>query len=394
MNSKKMWMVRFLAIVGLALSVELAFVYYNANVNKTGLYSVCSINDFVDCDGVARHYHSQIAGIPLAWWGIAFYLFVLLLSVVDKINSKIATPLRAFKNSQAYLSALGLLSFCFSMGLAAVSLFEIKKLCIFCMMTYFINLAISLVATDFKSGGYVASFKTSFKDFIDGVKQYKVAFAVFMIAAVGFLTYSTVSFKFVSHLKFHRSIMKYTKAKNNKYAIKGNVLGNPNGDVKLVLISDYVCPMCRINNMIVHDIIRNYENVEVLHKNYPLDKECQKGLVAQIHPGACMLSKIAIAAKNQGHYWDTASKLYDIKSVKTQKILTLANEIGMDYKKLWYDSLSKETEAILEDDIKYCNKVGVNATPTMLVNGEKIVGIKTPKDLVEILEKHGAKKIR
>jgi predicted DsbA family dithiol-disulfide isomerase len=86
--------------------------------------------------------------------------------------------------------------------------------------------------------------------------------------------------------------------------------------------------------------------------------------------------------------------LYDIKSVKTQKILTLANEIGMDYKKLWYDSLSKETEAILEDDIKYCNKVGVNATPTMLVNGEKIVGIKTPKDLVEILEKHGAKKIR
>lgn len=392
MGSKKFWVIRFLALLGLALSIELAVVYYNANVSKTGLYSICSINDYVDCDGVAKHYHSQMAGIPLAWWGIAFYLFVLLMTVVDKINSWIATPLRAFKNTPAYLSALCLMSFCFSMGLAAVSIIEIKKICIFCFMTYFINLIMSLVATDFKAGGYIESFKISFKDFIDGVKQYKIAFSIFMILAVGFLTYSTVSFKFVSHLQFYRSVMKYSKAKTNKYAIKGNTLGVENGEVKLYMITDYVCPMCRINNMIVHDVIREYGNVEVIHRNYPLDKECQKGMASQIHPGACLLSKIAIASKKQGHYWDMASKLYDMKGVNTKEILRAAQDVGINHKQLWYDALSPETAEILQKDIDFCQSKKVNATPSMVINDKLIVGLKNPENLREILEENGAKK--
>lgn len=389
---QKQWIIFVLALIGLGLSIELAVVYFNANMSKTALPSVCAINDFVDCDAVARSYHSQFAGIPFAWWGIALYLFIILMTFVDKLNAKFKTPLQVFKNSLQYLSALGLISFCISMTLACVSIFEIKKVCIFCMITYFINLAISLVATDFKAGGYIESFKTSFRDFVEGVKEFKILFTVVMMLAVGFLTYSTVSFQFVPHLKFHRSVLKYIKSKTNKYAIEGNTLGAKDGKVKLELITDYVCPMCRINNMVVHDVIRNYEDVEVIHLNYPLDRECHAGLAYQIHPGACMLSRIAIAAKKQGHYWDTASKLYDMKSIKTKELFEMAKSAGMDYKKLWYDALSPEVDKILLNDIAYCNSKGINATPSMIINGKKYAGLKNYEDLSKILDEHGATK--
>ena len=388
----KIWVIRILVLIGLALSIELAIVYYNANFVKTALYSFCSINDYIDCDGVAKTYYSQFAGIPLAWWGVFLYSFILLLTVVEPINKFIKTPLQAFKAPLKYISVLGLISFCISMILAGISHFTIKKICILCLGTYFLDLLISYVATDFKAGGYADSFKTSIKDFIDGVKNYKVAFSVFMVFAIGFLTYSTVTFKFTPHLKFHRSVKRFIDAKTNPYTITGNQLGTKDGKVKLILITDYVCPMCRVNNMVVHKVVRDYEGIDVIHYNYPLDKTCNKEVMAQIHPGACMLSKIAIAAKQQGKYWETASALYDVKSHKTEELMKMARKLKLDEKKLWYTALSKETEKELLDEIDFCGKQDIDGTPAMIINGEKFVGLKNYETLSKIVEEKGATK--
>lgn len=51
--------VAILALTGLILSVKLAMIYYDANFNKYALPSFCSINDFIDCDGVAKTTESQ-----------------------------------------------------------------------------------------------------------------------------------------------------------------------------------------------------------------------------------------------------------------------------------------------------------------------------------------------
>ena len=118
--TKRMWLIRIIALIGLGLSIELAIIYFRANFDESALYSFCSINSYIDCDGVAKSSYSQFAGIPLAWWGIFFYLFVLFMSFVDKINSKIKTPLIVFKNPIKYISVLGLISFCISMTLASV----------------------------------------------------------------------------------------------------------------------------------------------------------------------------------------------------------------------------------------------------------------------------------
>ena len=78
--------VQILAVLGFILSVKLAMIYYDANYNKYALASFCSINDFIDCDGAARTRVSQFLGIPLAYWGMLFYLTTLLLTFVDKLK--------------------------------------------------------------------------------------------------------------------------------------------------------------------------------------------------------------------------------------------------------------------------------------------------------------------
>ena len=66
-----------IAFVGFLTTIKLAMIYYDANFNLYALPSFCSVNDFIDCDGIAKTTESQFLGVPLAYWGMFFYLFVI-----------------------------------------------------------------------------------------------------------------------------------------------------------------------------------------------------------------------------------------------------------------------------------------------------------------------------
>ena len=164
--------IQILAVIGLALSIKLACIYYTANYEQYALSSFCSINEFVDCDGVARSSVSQFWGIPLAYWGIFFYILVLFLTVVDKLKGfRFLKFLEVFKKPMAYITTLGTIAFLCSMVLAGLSVFKIHKLCILCVITYCIDLVIALVASSCSIRNFIDSFKTTVLDFIDGAKK-------------------------------------------------------------------------------------------------------------------------------------------------------------------------------------------------------------------------------
>ena len=76
---KKKVGISIIAIVAIVTTIKLAVIYYNANFNPYALASFCSINDFIDCDGIAKTTESQFLGVPLAYWGLFFYSFVFLM---------------------------------------------------------------------------------------------------------------------------------------------------------------------------------------------------------------------------------------------------------------------------------------------------------------------------
>ena len=308
--NKRNLVLQILALIGLGLAIKLAFIYHVANYDKYALSSFCSINDFIDCDGAAKSNSAQFLGIPLAWWGIFFYITVLFMTIVDKIKEiKFLNFLKVFKNPNAYITFLGTIAFTISMILAGISLFLIHKVCILCVLTYFIDLIIALVACNFKIHNIIESFKTTFYDFIDGIKSYPKTFVILLLIATTFLSYSAITLNFVPHIKKRNEIMKYAKMKFNPYRVKGNLLGVENADVTIELYSDYVCPHCYINNIMLHKALKEFKNVKVIHHNLPFDKECNHYISINMHPKACFMSKAAIAARNQNNYWEMSSLL-------------------------------------------------------------------------------------
>ena len=390
---KKMIWIQIFSLIGLALTIKLAMIFHSANFDKYALSSFCSINDFIDCDGAARTRSAQFIAIPLAWWGIFFYIIILFLSIVESLKKvKFLKFLEVFKTPYAYISTLGTVAFTCSMILAGISLFGIKKLCILCFATYFIDLIIATIAANGLFKNIINNFKTTIIDFIDGVKKYTKTFIVLLLLFISFLTYSGVSLKFVPHIKKHNSIMKYRKIERNPYRINGNVLGSEKADVVVELYSDYVCPLCYIHNIMLHQIVKEFKNIKIVHHNLPFDRECNPYINFNMHPGACYMSKAAIASRNQGNYWGMSSLLYEKQPKNLSDLIELAKELNFDIDKFKTDLESSSTLYEINKEVFDGTELGIDATPTMYINGEKIVGVKPYYELKELMIKYGAKR--
>lgn len=389
---KKKILIAFLSIIGIITTIKLAVIYYNANFNPYSLPSFCSVNDFIDCDNIAKTAEAQFLGVPLAYWGMFLYSFILLMLFVDKFkNLKLLKFLEVFKNPLSYIGALGLISFSISILLLCISLFEIKKICILCAFTYVLNLAIGWIASD---GHFINAIKQSFADFIDAIKikKYLFAFIVVILCAFGFLTYTTISFKFAPQVKKQLQFKEFVKAKHNKYAVTGNILGEENAKNIVYVYSDYQCPICYAHNIMMHKLAKEIKGIKIIHKNLPLDTDCNGYLQSPFHQGSCIDAKYAIAAEKQGKFWEMNDILFQNKPKTETEILKLVENSNFDTKKLQADANSPETSKQIKAEIDEAYKKGINGTPTTMINNNAYVGIKPYKDYVEWIKEQPQKK--
>jgi len=390
---KKKIAIALLAIIGIITTVKLAVIYYNANFNPYALSSFCSVNEFIDCDGIAKTTESQFFGVPLAYWGMFLYFFILLMLFVDKLkNLKLLKFLEVFKNPMAYIASLGLVSFVISMILLCLSLFEIKKLCILCAFTYILNLLIGYIAAKDIEGSFVGAMKQSFRDFLDAIKikKYLIAFIAVMVAAVGFLTYTTLSLKFAPQIKRQREFKEFQG--KNKYQVKGNVLGDKDAKIIIYTYSDYQCPICPVHNVMMHKLAKEMKGIKIVHKNLPLDTACNSYLRHPFHDGSCIDAKYAIAAEKQGKFWEMNNLLFEKKPQTKEEILKLVKDFGFDMKKLQEDANSVETMQEISKEIDEAYKKGINGTPTTMIDNDANIGIMTYQQFKDWAKRAGAEK--
>lgn len=389
---KKIFILVF-ALIGFLTTIKLAMIYYDANFNPYALPSFCSINKFIDCDGVAQTRESEFLGIPLAYWGMFLYIFIIFLLFVDKLKQiKLLKFLEVFKNPLAYISAIGFISFSISMILACVSVFEIKKLCILCVFTYILNLFIALIATDFKAG-VLESFKLSFKDFIDAlkVKKYLISFIILALLGSSVLAYTALSYCFTPQIRRYNEMKQYEKMENNNpFKVDGNILGDKDGKLTVYIYTDYRCPICRIDNVMMHQLANELSGFQIIHKNLPLDMTCNKNIPQPFHEGSCMLAKYSLAAEEQGHFWDFNSAIFEKQPKDEAEVLTLAKTLGLNVDELKAAAKAPAISEQINKDINRATELGINGTPTMVINGKLYVGIKPYYELKDILLKAGA----
>jgi protein-disulfide isomerase len=152
---------------------------------------------------------------------------------------------------------------------------------------------------------------------------------------------------------------------------------------KVVVVSfdDFECPWCsRMHQTLFPEILKEYgDRVTFIYKDYP---------VVQAHPWAMHAAVDAncLAAQNNDAYWDFADTIHasqrEVNSERTSadrldavdRITSLqAEKHHLDEIKL-RSCVKAQDETSVKASMKEAEAVGVEATPTLFINGERLDG--------------------
>src|SRR6476659_6238793 len=167
-----------------------------------------------------------------------------------------------------------------------------------------------------------------------------------------------------------------------KIDVKGRpTRGNSAAKVVAINYDDFECPFCsRMHQTLFPDLLKEYgDRVLFIYKDFPL---------AEIHPWAthAAVNANCLAAQNQDAYWDFADYIHaNQKEVNSEKnhdaqfaaLDRMATEQGQKHN-LDGTKLQACLKAQQDDKVKASvhegEALGVEATPTLFVNGEQVNG--------------------
>lgn len=171
--------------------------------------------------------------------------------------------------------------------------------------------------------------------------------------------------------------------------------GNKDAKVVIVNYDDFECPFCaRMHQTLFPTILKTYgDQVKIVYKDFPL---------TGIHPWAmhAAVNANCLAAQNNDAFWEFADyahanqKDLTADSNKTEtafaKIDQVTNEIGkkhgLDSEKL-NGCMKQQSETAVRASMLEGDKLGVESTPTLFINGEKVPGAFPESELRPIIDR-------
>lgn len=167
------------------------------------------------------------------------------------------------------------------------------------------------------------------------------------------------------------------------------VRGNPEAKITIVNFDDLECPYCaKMHAQLFPDTLNRYKGlIKIVYKDYPL---------IEIHPWAlrAAIDANCIATQNGNAYWNYVDYLHthgdDVTGPErdaAKSAMTLDKLARDEGKRSNLDAgkldacLAKQDESIVHGSLKEGDALGVDGTPTLFINGERLSGA-LPESLV------------
>jgi protein-disulfide isomerase len=170
--------------------------------------------------------------------------------------------------------------------------------------------------------------------------------------------------------------------------------GDSNAKVVAVNYDDFECPFCsRMHQTLFPQLLKEYgDRVAFIYKDFPL---------AEIHPWAthAAVNANCLAAQNKDAYWDFADYIHanqaEVNSEKSHDgqfaaldriAVAQGQKHSLDAPKLQACIKAQQDDAV-KASVREGEALGIEATPTMFVNGEKVDGALPIGELRAILDR-------
>lgn len=140
--------------------------------------------------------------------------------------------------------------------------------------------------------------------------------------------------------------------------------------VTIVEFSDLQCPACRTAEPIVEQVIANNPGrIELIYRHFPLD---------QSHPYAREAAIASEVVAEQGLFFEYINLLFEEQPTWSQSddptplFIEYAQQVGADVTDFETKLGENQYADLVEADVRDGFALGVNATPTFFVDGEKV----------------------
>jgi protein-disulfide isomerase len=105
-----------------------------------------------------------------------------------------------------------------------------------------------------------------------------------------------------------------------------------------------------------------------------------------MHAKAEAAALAGLAAHRQGKFWEMHDALFATQGkFEPDDLDALADEIGLDLAKYRRDIADPALAAALKRDIADAKELGINGTPSFLVNGRLVVGARPVNELTTLV---------
>ncbi|NRA44209.1 MAG: thioredoxin domain-containing protein [Oligoflexales bacterium] len=364
-----LWSGIALAIVGALVSIYT--VFHHIDLKEDGVSdAACNISQTVSCNAIAASEYSEVFGIPLGVWGLGYFLALISMLVIAWKRPKDKSA--SFFN-YAGLVVVGVLT---TITLASISAFSIGAICPSCVAVYAICIGQALSLYLFRS---VIPRKIESKSIINSLAGALIplflALIAYQLIEPETLVQTTTEITNFTGLSKSRQ-----EVPINKSAFSGlgedYRLGSDNAKVIIVEFSDFQCPSCKRMNHTLKSLRKEYgDQILIVYKNFPLDNKCNPSMPGPMHQLACDMATLARCAGQYGKFWQYHDLVFaNHQAASSTSVKDWAREVGLSDEQINNCMSSKGILDKIRDDIALANKLGVNSTPSLYINGYKFVG--------------------
>ncbi len=368
--------------------------------------SACSFSDLFTCDTVLSTSYAKMFGVPVAWFGFMYFLWVFFVSVFALINRRKQSGVAAIDIIIFVTSAAVLITL-----MKALQLISLGVLCPVCAGMYVCVFVIFISCIKLRRTGirklissnvsYVKSIFSSrlsnerYSDYfsangtISHPWRYWIIFIwLFAIGFLGLRYYENTVIK-PGLPNLGPIIQKYYQEEVKDIDPAGaSFAGKPDAKVRIIEFTDFECPSCRLLSLNMSSILLEYrDRAGFYFMNYPLDRSVNENVTGDLHKNAGFAALAGICAGDQGKFLEFQEIMFENQtSLRAEFIEETAKSLGLNMEEFRSCIQSDETLEKLKTQIRTGKNAGVNATPYLFINGRKVHYWNSPEVIRSIIE--------
>lgn len=340
------------AMIG--VSIYLTSHFYETLFPTTlgGASSLCNLSNFFNCDAATYSWLSNIAGVPISFFGIIVGLVFIFAALMPSLAmEKTASALAKYN----FIGCVAL--FIFSLG-------ALGSLCPWCTVYYLLSGVAFFLFWKYGVDSWVPDLKVA-------------GFWLVVLIGGSFFMHQTTEEKKVTQTKLSSSIVAQYRllpdlgepTEESPYKIHMATENFSDSPIRIAVFSDFQCPFCKVVSDQLPALLRRYKDkISIQYFFYPLDAKCNSNVKGRFHEHACDAAMIAACDPSKFH------AVHDEIFAKQDQLGSGAlKEIAKKY----------DLESCLENEevknkvisaINQGAKFNLKSTPTIILNGKKIEG--------------------